>query len=478
MLMTISQSHWNCFSVRTVLMALSIAIVNMAVHSQPAPSDHRELADKLLETGLRNCEAYDRLKELCAKAPHRLSGSAGAATAVELTQKMMLDNGFSNVHREKIMVPRWVRGEEECFITPSRSLKLKQTAQIERLNICALGGSVATPSDGIEGEVIEVKSLKEVAALQQNAKGKIIFYNRPFDGGKLNTFEAYGGAVDQRSRGAIEAAKVGAVGVLVRSMTLALDDVPHTGMMNYADTVKKIPAAAVSTLGANRLSGLLAKGNKVRVRMRLTCQTLPDVESANVVGELTGSEKPKEVIVLGGHLDAWDKGQGAHDDGAGCMQAIEAIHLLKSLGVKPRRTIRAVMFMNEENGTRGGKAYPVAPERKGETAIAAFESDAGGHAPRGFSVKGDSLLLAKVLKWKPLFEKFNAGQIQSGYAGVDIDPLVGTGVPGFGMIPENHRYFDYHHSDNDTIDKVNPRELELGAIVMAMWAYLVSEEGL
>lgn len=411
------------------------------------------------------------LKELISKAPHRLSGSPGAEKAVELTKHMMEQRGFDKVHLEAIMVPHWDRGPvEEAVIT--RSAMRKNIP----LTVCALGGSIGTPERGIEGEVIEVKSLDEAKALGVSAKNKIIFYNRAFDPTKLNTFQSYGGAVDQRSSGAMEAARVGAVAVLVRSMTQAIDDVPHTGTMHYADTVKKIPAAAISTLDAEMLSSLLSKGN-VRVNLKLSCQTLPDMPSANVVGEITGSEKPEEIIIVGGHLDAWDKGQGAHDDGSGCVQAIEVLNLIKKLGLKPKRTIRAVMFMNEENGARGGKAYPVASERAGERQIAAIESDRGGFAPRGFTVT-DSLVLKRVQQWTPLFERLNAGRIMSGGSGVDVGPTVERGAAGFGLDVESHRYFDYHHSDNDSIDKVNPRELELGAIVEALLCYLISEEGL
>lgn len=472
---------------RTVVLFLFTIMQCSAVACRPSDTDesgrkastlpHEPIVEKLRIAGLRDCHAYSLLQELCAKAPHRLSGSAGAATAVELTRKMMTDLGFEKVHLEKVMVPQWVRGEEECWIVPPSS-SMPQTMKLHTLAVCALGGSIATPEEGIRADVIEVQSFDELRALGKVAEGKIVFFNRPMDPTKLNTFEAYGGAVDQRGRGAIEAGRAGAVAVLVRSMTLRIDDVPHTGVMHYADTIRKIPAAAISTLHANYLSDLLAKQKSVTIHLKLTPKTLPDAESANVVGQITGTEKPNDIIVLGGHLDAWDKGHGAHDDGAGCMQAIEALHLLKKIGVKPKRTIRAVMFMNEENGTRGGNAYPVAPERKGERHIAAFESDAGGHAPRGFNVKGDSTLLARVLRWKPLFDMLDAGKINIGYAGVDIDPLVNTGVPGFGLVPENHRYFDYHHSDNDTIDKVNPRELEMGAIVAALLSYLISEEGL
>ncbi len=295
---------------------IPLFIANAVLAQTPTAKD---FSSKLLQEGLREYGAFTMLQELTSKAPHRLSGSDGAARAVEITKQMMVDRGFSNVHLESVMVPHWVRGEEEAFIVPAKSGKGKQTMQVQRLAMCALGGSVATPDGGIETEVIEVKNFDQVAALGNRAAGKIIFYNRPFDPTKLNTFDAYSGAVNQRSRGAIEASKVGAVAVLVRSMTHSTDDVPHTGAMNYADTVKKIPGAALGIVSANRLSDLLAKEKSVRVRLRLTSATLPDVQSANVVGEITGMEKPNEVIVIGGHLDCWDKGQGAHDDGSGCV---------------------------------------------------------------------------------------------------------------------------------------------------------------
>jgi Zn-dependent M28 family amino/carboxypeptidase len=261
-------------------------------------------------------------------------------------------------------------------------------------------------------------------------------------------------------------------------MTLALDDVPHTGQMNYADSVAKIPGAAISTLDANFLSHLITIEKRVRVRMKLICRTLPDTSSANVMGEITGWQKPHEIIVVGGHLDAWDKGTGAHDDGAGCVQAIEVLNILKKIGFRPKRTIRAVMFMNEENGLRGARAYPFAPQRAGETHVAAIESDRGGFAPRGISVQADSTVLEKVRQWKHVFEMLSAGMIFKGYSGVDVSPLVEKGTPGFGLVVDDHRYFDYHHSDNDTIDKVHPRELEIGAIVEALLCYLISENGL
>lgn len=459
---------------RSTFCLLAVLMLGLRSTSASPPGiTYDSVATLLLQTGLKDCRAYPMLKELTSQAPHRLSGSPDAAKAVELTRRMMEERGFDKVHLENIMVPHWVRGPiEEAMITRSKS-KLNTP-----LTICALGGSVATPQEGIEAEVVEVKSFDELHALGESATGKIVFFNRPMDPTKLNTFEAYGGAVDQRSRGAIEASMAGGVAALVRSMTLALDDVPHTGAMGYVDSVKKVPAAAVSTMDAEMLSQLLAKEKNINVRIKLTCQTLPDVPSANVVGQITGSEEPNEVIVVGGHLDCWDKGQGAHDDGGGCMQAIEVVNLIKKLGLKPKRTIRAVMFMNEENGNRGGRAYPKALERAGEKQIAALESDAGSHAPRGIGIQADSALVARVQRWRELFERLNISRIDVGYSGVDVHPTVETGVPGFGLGVETHRYFDYHHSDNDTIDKVNPRELEMGAIVEALLCWLISEEGL
>jgi Zn-dependent M28 family amino/carboxypeptidase len=248
--------------------------------------------------------------------------------------------------------------------------------------------------------------------------------------------------------------------------------------MGYKGGVAKVPAAAISTNDADTLSNLLKRYPHLTLRLVLDCRTLPDAPSANVAGQITGSEKPDEVVLVGGHLDCWDKGQGAHDDGSGCAQAIEALRLLKTIGVKPKRTIRAVMFMNEENGTRGGKGYAVAPERAREHHVAAIESDRGGFGPLGFSVQGDSVLVAYVERWQPLFAQLGVGRIQKGAGGVDISPIVATGVPGFGLDVEDYRYFDYHHSDNDTLDKVHPRELEMGAIYEALLCYLLAEEGL
>ncbi|HTR98221.1 MAG TPA: M28 family peptidase [Bacteroidota bacterium] len=445
--------------------------VRLLAPAQEADTAGEAAARRLRDEGLTRLGAYEMLRELAQRAPHRLSGSTGADSAVALAQAWMHAREFSNVHLERVTVPHWVRGKvEKAFVSSAGRPR-------QPIAVCALGGSIATPPGGITAPVVEVRSFADLQSLGAGAAGKIVFYNRAMDPRLLNTFQAYEGAVDQRSRGAIEGAKAGAVAVLVRSMTLAIDGVPHTGAMGYMEGVRKIPAAAVSTRDAEMLSGLIARGARPRVTLVLSSKTLPDAPSANVVGEITGDEAPQEVVVIGGHIDAWDKGTGAHDDGAGCVQAIEALDLIRSLGLRPRKTIRAVMFMNEENGLRGGRAYPVDPLRGGERPVAMIESDAGGFAPRGFYVEADSTVRSRIARWQGLLDMAGAGRFIPGRGAVDISPMVAKGVPGFSLDPENQRYFDYHHSDKDTPDKVNPRELELGAVAEALLAWLISEEG-
>jgi carboxypeptidase Q len=428
------------------------------------------LAISIFKTSLKSGKAYDALTELTTKIGSRLSGSANAAKAVTWTKDKMEEFGLEQVHLEPCMVPHWIRGNvEEGSILLAGGKKIPTA-------LAALGGSVATPKDGITAGVVEVHSFKELDDLGPKAKGKIVFFNRPFDETKFNTFEAYGGAVDQRWAGSIQTAKAGGVLALVRSVSPHLDNVPHVGVMGYADSVPKVPGVAISTLGANQLSELLKKDANLQVYVKVACQTLPDVESANVVGEIRGTEHPDEVIVVGGHLDSWDKGQGAHDDGAGVVQSIEALRLLKQLGLKPKRTIRAVAFMNEENGGRGGEAY-AAKDRPGETHIAAIESDMGGFMPRGFGVSTDSVRFQKIARWAHLFSPIWADRIIPGGGGTDISYLEKKNVPQIALIPEMQRYFTYHHSDNDTIDKVDERELELGAACLAILTYVLAQEG-
>jgi Zn-dependent M28 family amino/carboxypeptidase len=411
------------------------------------------------------------LRELTGKIGARVSGSPQAAAAVQWGKRTLESKGFANVHLETVMVPHWVRGKGEraMLISPNKARKVP-------LSILALGGSPATPTGGITAEVIEVHSLDEVKELGEKVKGKIVFYNRPMNPTFPSTFDAYGDAGDQRFSGPAVAAKAGASAVLVRSLTFALDDVPHTGATVLAKGGPNVPSAAVSTIGANLLSEKLKQSPNIRVQLTLNCQTLPDVESANVVGEIVGSELPGEVIVVGGHLDSWDVGQGAHDDGAGVVQSIEAVSLMKRLGLRPKRTVRVVLFMDEENGGRGAAGYAAAP-RPGEKCIAGMESDSGGFAPRGFGVDGKPEVVNNIARWAYLLETIGADKIAPGGADADVEPLIAKGAVGIGLIPESQRYFDYHHSHSDTIDKVNPRELELGAIAMSILLYVIAQEG-
>ena len=464
-------------NVRLFVAWLPLSALGFTLHGSAQPADtavqHRyeRIVSQIVASGLASGKAYSILRELTGTVGARLSGSPAAGRAVEWAEQTMEHLDFQNVHTEPVIVPHWVRGSvEEASIIGSSNKTVP-------LTMCALGGSIATPDDGITAEVVEVKSFDELRGMGEGAKGKIVFFNRPFDRSKYNTFEAYGGAVNQRGQGASEAARAGGVAALVRSMTSRIDDVPHTGAMNYNDSLPKVPAAALSTVAANLLDSMLQANHSLRVRLRLACRMLPDTESANVIGELKGSEHPEEVIVVGGHLDSWDKGRGAHDDGAGVSHSMEALRLLKELGLTPRRTIRAVLFMNEENGLRGGKAY-AERGRPGEKPVAAIETDAGGFTPRGFGVTADSLTIDKVARWAYLFKPIDADRISKGGGGADIGELGRKGVPTIGLRVDGQRYFDYHHSDSDTIDKVNERELELGAISLAILCYVLAQEGL
>ena len=313
---------------------------------------------KIYNEALANGRSYEWLRYLTKQIGPRLSGSAGAQKAVDWTKQVMDQQGFDRVFLQDVMVPHWVRGAKEVAYIQTGKQKMN-------VPIAALGGSVATSAKGIEAGVVEVKSFAELRALSPDkVKGKIVFYNRPMDPTKINTFEAYGGAVEQRANGATEAAKVGAVGAIVRSMTNVHDDYPHVGGIRYGTGVPLIPTAAISTNGADLLSKSLQENPNLTFYFKQSCETLPDAKSYNVVGEIKGSEKPDEIIVVGGHLDSWDLAEGAHDDGAGCVQSIEVLRIMKTLGIKPKRTIRAVMFMNEENGLRGGIQYADLAKKK------------------------------------------------------------------------------------------------------------------
>jgi hypothetical protein len=364
-------------------------------------------------------------------------------------------------------VPRWERGKENCKVISSKNGSAE-------LAISALGLSVGTTEKGIKANVIEVHDFDELKALgKSNVEGKIVFFNRPADNKLISSMAGYGSAVGQRMSGPSEAAKYGAVAVIVRSATQALDDFPHTGTTRYDENITKIPAVAVSTLGADKLSSWLKTDPTLSVNIISTCKNYPDVKSYNVIGEIKGSEKHNEFITVGGHLDAWDTGEGANDDGGGCIQAIEMIRIFKVLGIKPKRTVRAVMFMNEEMSGTGGKTYASEAKRKGEVHYAALESDRGVGSPRGFSFDADSSRLVKLQSVSKYFLPFNIRDFDKGGGGSDISPLKAIGALQIGYIPDLQRYFWYHHSANDTLENVNIRELQLGSAAIASLIYLL-----
>ena len=427
---------------------------------------------KIYNETLTNGQGYEWLRYLCKQVGPRLSGSEGAKKAVVYTQQLMQQQGFDRVFLQDVKVPHWVRGKkEEAYIHVGK--------QKINVPIAALGGSIATPTKGVEAEVIEVKSFQQLRELgKEKVKGKIVFFNRPMDPTKLNTFEAYGSAVEQRANGASEAGNLGAVGAIVRSVSTVQDDFPHTGSMRYATGAPLIPTAAISTNAANLLSDKLKENPTLTFYFRQNCETLPDADSYNVVGEIKGSEFPDEIIVVGGHLDSWDLAEGAHDDGAGCVQSIEVLRVLKAIDYKPKRTIRAVMFMNEENGLRGGVKYADLAKQNNEKHIAAVESDNGGFTPKGFGVVGRPEQKAKIQTWKELLAPYSLHEIGPGGGGADIGPLAQSGTVLFGYKPDSQRYFDVHHASNDNFENVNKRELDLGSASMAAIIYLLDKYGI
>lgn len=452
------------------LPALAVALACLFAVSWGSTDGERPyqgVVDRLREAGLAGERAHDLLLRITSSGP-RLTGSPQAAAAAEESLKLMAELGLQKVHAEPVEVGRWIRGSvAEAFVEAAGA-----QAPIP-LAVCALGGSVGTPKTGLTAPVVEVRTIDEIDRLGLSLKGKIVFLNRPMDRRVAEPFAAYGGAADQRVDGASAAARHGAIGVLVRSLTFRVDRHPHTGMLRYRPGVPRVPAAAVSTADADVLSALLKKEPMARVTLRMDCRDGGRVASANVIGEITGSELPGEIVLLGGHLDSWDLGVGAHDDGAGCAAALEAVRLIRDLGLRPRRTVRVVFFMDEEFGGTGGRAYAAAPERAGERHIVAAESDRGGFAPVGLAV-GDRIL-EKVRSHADLFRPFGVSFVVPGGGGVDVAPLVGKGAAPAAVIVNAAAYFDVHHSALDTVSSVHPRELELQAVILAALAYILAE---
>lgn len=427
-----------------------------------------QIIKNVFDEALTDRTAYHNLRVLCKGYSSRLTGSPGAERAVGYTYSLMQEMDLDSVFLQEVQVPRWDRGESE------QALIISDKSGRTEVPVTALGFSIGTGEAGLQAKVIEVSDFDELEKLgREKIEGKIVFFNYPMDPTLLNTFAAYGKASAYRTGGAARAAEFGAVAALIRSATNALDDHPHTGVMRYNPEVEKIPAFAITTNGAELLSKWLAEEPTLEMYLRSTCRTLPDVISHNVIGEIRGSEYPEEIITVGGHLDAWDTGEGAHDDGTGCMQSMEVLRIFKKLGIHPKRTIRAVMFMDEEVAQSGGKVYAELAEKNGEQHYFALEADRGGFMPLGFGVSGPEKRVEKLLSAKKYFEPYGITQFVKGGGGVDINPLNRFGTPLASYIPEMQRYFYSHHSDFDTFEQVNFREFQLGSAAMASFIFVI-----
>ncbi|MCR9264614.1 MAG: M20/M25/M40 family metallo-hydrolase [Flavobacteriaceae bacterium] len=453
------------------VLLLALLLASTPFFSQ---SDDEKQIKAIYDKALTDGQAYEWLDYLSNQIGGRLSGSVQAQQAVEYTKGQLDSLGLDRVWLQPVMVPKWVRGLPEFAYMETKP------GLTTNMPICALGGSVATPDGGLKANIVEVQGIEDLQKLgKDKIAGKIVFYNRPMDPTLISTFASYSGCVDQRYSGAAEAAKYGALGVIVRSMNLRLDDYPHTGSMSYGDTPvsQRIPAAAISTNGADLLSTTLKLNPNIKFYFKQNCKQYEDVQSYNVIGEIKGSTYPNEVMVVGGHLDSWDLGDGSHDDGAGCVQSMDVLRLLKKTGYKPKRTIRVVLFMNEENGLRGGNKYAEVALSKNENHVFALESDSGGFTPRGFSLDCSDENFDQIQSWKSLFEPYLIHLFVKGYSGADIGPMKNPDIVLAGLVPDSQRYFDHHHAENDTFEHVNKRELELGAASMASLVYLMDKYG-
>ncbi len=432
-----------------------------------------ETIKKIFNEALTDRTAYMNLRFLCSSHGSRITGSPGANEAADYTYRIMTAMEVDSVYKQDVMVPRWVRGDlEEAAI-------VRKGESAIRLPVTALGLSIGTGERGLQANIIEVKDFDELEKIGTTGiEGKIVFFNHPMDPTLLNTFAAYGEAAAYRTNGAARAAAYGAVGVVVRSLTTALDNYPHAGVMRYQDGMVKIPVVAISTNGAEVLSRYLKQETNLEFYFRTTCGMRPDVLSHNVIGEIQGSEFPDEIITVGGHLDAWNTGEGAHDDGAGCMQSIEVLRIFKKLGIQPKRTIRAVMFMDEEVAQSGGKAYFEEAKQKGEKHYFALESDRGAFMPRGFGFSAPDERIDGLLELAEYFKPYGIYEFTKGGGGVDIGPLKEFGTPLCSFVPDMQRYFDVHHSGLDTFEQVNFREMQLGSAAIAALLYLIDKNDL
>ncbi len=421
---------------------------------------------------LTNGQCYENLRFLCKSIGNRLAGSENAAKAIDWGKKTLEKYQPDNVFLMPVDVPHWTRGN---FETGSYTPEGESNKEIA---LTALGGSVGT-NGKISANVVEVKSFEELEALgEKNIRGKIVFFNKAMDAALINTGAAYGGAYPIRGNGPSESAKYGAVACLIRSLTLADDNYPHTGATKYQDSIPQIPAAALSAVGSRQLSADLTVHPDLIFDLQLSCEAFPRTMQSNVIAEIKGNVFPDEYITIGGHLDSWDIGEGAHDDGTGIVQSIEVLRTLLALGYQPKHTIRIVLFINEEFGNDGGETYARICSEQKLVHVAAIESDGGGFTPAGFNCETNDAQFSLLKSWAPLFEPYNIFRFRQGGSGVDIRPLKDDRIALFGLNVDGQRYFDYHHSNNDRFENVNKRELELGAAAMASLVYLIDQSGI
>jgi carboxypeptidase Q len=429
---------------------------------------------QIYDLQLTGSPVYENLRHLTKNIGNRISGSENLEAAIEYSRKLLSEYGCDTVYLQPVIVPNWKRGEKEV-------LRIIDTpARINRdLNCLALGNSIATGAGGISGEVIEIHGLETLKqAHPEQVKGKIVFLNQCMDPAYINTFNAYAAASDQRNYAALEASKKGAIAVIVRSLCIDHDDFPHTGYTEYHEDVRKIPAVALSTNDSDLLSEQLKAEPNTRLYLELHCQTGEKVRSHNVIGEIKGAVYPDEMIAVGGHIDSWDVGEGVQDDGGACMQAIEVIRTFRELGIQPRRSIRVVLWTDEENGWGGNIEYARVSRSKNERHIAALEADNGVFTPLGFYFNTENKEgRDRLIAWKPLFEPYQLTLFKEGHTGADIEQLKDSTIVLLGLKTDSQRYFSLHHSEKDVFESVNKRELELGAAAMASMVYLIDKYG-
>jgi len=444
--------------------AFSVAFVlaSTASLSAQGPTDlavrYRAAADRLIDAALADSAAWNKIAVLTETFGPRFSGTPALERAIDWSLAEMKRDGLQKVRGERVMVPRWVRGAERADLVSPREAALP---------MLALGGSIGTPRDGITAEVLVVNSFDDLSANAAKARGKIVLFDVPFT--------TYGSTVRYRGTGAVEAARVGAVASLVRSVGPFSMRTPHTGGMRYDSTVRQIPSAAITGEDASMLHRMQDRGERVVVKLAMGARTLPDVPSRNVIGEIVGSDKPEEVVVIGGHIDSWDVGRGAMDDAGGVIVAWEAVRLMHKLGMRPRRTVRVVGWTNEENGLRGGTGYRDAHRAEIDKHVLAIESDGGVFAPRGFGFTGSDSAFAVMSQVAALLKRIGAGELTRGGGGADIGPIMALGVPGMGLQVDGTRYFWYHHTDADTVDKLDPGEVAKCVAAMAVMAYVAAD---